>query len=78
MPISKEERVRRGLVGKKTYYNPDGVRIDIDWDDEELIIPTKEESDERRLMEKSKKKGLVGKILSDGTEVLEEKDIKYV
>lgn len=78
MPVSKEERIKMGLVGKKTYKTESGKTIDIDWDDEELIIPTKEESDERRLMEKSKKKGLVGKILSDGTEVLEEKDIKYV
>lgn len=77
--MSKEERIKRGLVGKKTYYNPDGVRIDVDWDDEENgTTLTLEESKEIRRKERSKKTKLVRRILSDGTEVIEERPIRYV
>lgn len=71
MPVSKEERVKRGLVGKKVYYNSDGVKIEVDWDDEDNILLSKEDV---LNCESFNKKGRSIKMLSDGTEEIIENE----
>lgn len=75
MPVSKEERIKMGLVGKKTYKTESGKTIDIDWDDEDTTaVLTKEEAERVT----NPKMGRIRKLLSDGTEILEEKEFKII
>lgn len=75
MPVSKEERIKMGLVGKKTYKTESGKTIEIDWDDEENSSLLTGEEAERVT---NPKMGRVRKLLSDGTEILEEKEFKII
>lgn len=74
MPVSKEERIKMGLVGKKTYKTESGKTIEIDWDDEDTTAVLTKEAERVT----NPKMGRIRKLLSDGTEILEEKEFKII
>lgn len=81
--MNKEQRIKEGLTGKKTFIDLEtGEKIVLNLDDtENLIILTPEEREKReKLIEKSRKPGFTGftkeeeKIFSDITGWKEDED----
>ena len=80
--MNRQERIKEGLIGKKTFYTKSGKKIVLDLDDMEnlTIITPEEQKILDKLHEKSRKPGFTGftkeeeRIFSDITGKDEEED----
>lgn len=80
--MNRQERIKKGLTGKKTFYTKSGKKIVLDLDDMEnlTIITPEEQKILDKLHEKSRKPGFTGftkeeeRIFSDITGKDEEED----